>query len=310
MSNGDRSEVRALVLGATGLVGRCCLRRWAGRAGWRVSGTSHRQLLAGVEPLDLQDADATRRLIERERPSLVVISASNPYVDYCESHAEETRALNVTATLQAAAAAQGAGATTVFFSSDYVFDGNAAPYGEEDPIHPLNEYGRQKAEAERGVAALGPDHLTLRVSGVFGWETSRKNFVLQVVDRCRAGKPVRAATDVRYNPTYAANLPDVIAELYESGRRGLYHAAGAEELSRFDLAAAIMRAFGFDPSSAEAVDAAALQQPARRPLHSSLRTDKVRAHVKAPLWGAARALAHMKAEEPAWNSYLDQLAAR
>jgi dTDP-4-dehydrorhamnose reductase len=309
MSNGGRPEVRALILGATGLVGRYCLRRWSDRAGWRAAGTSHRQAPSGLEPLDLEDAAATRKLIERERPQLVVICASNPFVDYCETHPEETRALNVTATLQAAAAAREVGATAVFFSTDYVFDGEAAPYGEQDSVGPLNEYGRQKAEAERGVAALGPDHLILRVSGVFGWETSRKNFVLQVVDRCRAGKAVQAATDIRYNPTYAANLPDVIAELYENGRRGLYHAAGAEEFTRFDFAQTIARAFGFDASRVEPIGSTALKQPARRPLHSSLRTDKARAHVRAPLWGAAKALAHMKAEEPAWNAYVDAVKA-
>ena len=307
MTNGDRRETRALILGASGLVGHYCLRRWRERAGWRASGTSYPSGFPGLALLDIHDAAATRRAIAEAKPHLVVLCASNPFVDYCETHPEETRALNVTATLETARAAREAGATLVFFSSDYVFDGKAAPYKEDDPVAPLNEYGRQKAEADAKIAKLGPDHLILRLSGVFGWELGRKNFVLQVVDRYAAGRGVQAATDIRYNPTYAANLPDVIAELFETGRRGVYHAAGAEEVSRYDLAVEAARAFGLDASRVESILAETLKQPARRPAHSSLRTDKVRQAIRAPLLGAAKALAHMRSEEAAWNAYVDGL---
>lgn len=303
----DKKETRALVLGATGLVGHYCLRRWRDRPRWRVTGTSHRLRLPGLETIDIQDAAGTAALIRDTRPNLIALSASNPFVDYCEQHPQQTRAVNVEATLAVARAAKEAGATLVFFSTDYVFDGLKAPYGEGDPVSPLNDYGRQKVDAERGIAALGPDHLLLRISGVFGWEFSRKNLALQLVDRLRKGERMRVATDLRYNPTYAANLPDVIAELFEGDRRGLYHVAGAEEVSRYDLAVAAARAFELDRSRIEPVPYVAVSSPTPRPLHTSLRTDKVRSQVKAPLWGAQKALLHMRSEEAAWQSYVDGL---
>ncbi|MBI4347870.1 MAG: SDR family oxidoreductase [Elusimicrobia bacterium] len=299
----EPKPARALVLGAAGLVGHYCWRLLSKRPGWRVAGTYHKTPLAGLEKADLLDHAGTRAFIRDARPQLVIVAAANPFVDQCERLPQETRAVNVDATLAAASAAREAGATVVFFSSDYVFDGNGAPFGEGDPTAPLNEYGRQKVDAERGIAALGSDHLILRVSGVFGWELSRKNAVLQLVDRARSGRPVHAATDVRANPTYAANLPDVIAELWEGGRRGVYHAAGAEELTRFDFLSEAARAFALDPALVQKTTVASMHSPAKRPLHSSLRTDKVRSQVKAPLWGAARALAHMRAEEEAWTAY-------
>lgn len=303
----EKKETRALILGATGLVGHYCLRRWKERPRWRVSGTSHRLRLPGLETVDIQDAAATAALIRETQPHLIVVTASNPYVDYCEQHPQETRAVNVEATLAVARSAKDAGATLVFFSTDYVFDGRKAPYGEGEAVSPLNHYGRQKVEAERGIAALGPDHLLLRISGVFGWELSRKNLALQIVDRLRKGERMRVSTDLRYNPTYAANLPDVIAELFEGDRRGLYHVAGAEEVSRYDLATAAARAFELDRALIDPVPYSAVSSPTPRPLHTSLRTDKVRSQVKGPLWGALKALLHMRSEEAAWLAYVDGL---
>ena len=294
---------RALVLGATGLVGHYCWRSWSKRSGWTARGTWHKTPLPGLERADLLDEAQTKSLIRDARPNLVLIAAANPFVDHCERHPEETRAVNVDATLSAAAACVEAGATPVFLSSDYVFDGKRAPYGEGDAVAPLNHYGRQKVDAERGVARLGADHLIARISGVFGWELSRKNAVLQTVDRSRHGKPTHGAVDVRANPTYAANLPDVLAELWEGGRRGTYHVAGAEEFTRFDFFQAVARTWELDESLIHKATLAKMHSPATRPLHSSLRTDKIRSQANAPLWGAAKALAHMRAEEPAWLAY-------
>ena len=41
----------------------------------------------------------------------------------------------------------------VYISTDYVFDGQAAPYAHDDKANPLNSYGQLKLEGE--AAALG-----------------------------------------------------------------------------------------------------------------------------------------------------------
>lgn len=301
--------IRALVVGATGLLGHGLWREWSRRAGWEVVATARAASLPGLEAVDVEDRAAFGALVERVKPRVTVLLASNPHVDYCERHPEQTRKLNVDATVAAAASAAAAGSKFVFFSSDYVFDGKAGPYGEADPPNPINEYGRQKLESERGVARACPDSLILRISGLFGWELRRKNFVLQVVDALKAGRKLTAASDIRYNPTYAPNLAAVLAELVEKDCRGIYHAAGAEEFSRYDFAQEVARAFGLDDPLIEAVKQAELRSPTPRPLHTSLRTDKVRAASSSPLLGARKALRDMRRAEAEWERYAAGLQA-
>src|SRR5688572_33086851 len=175
--------MKVLIIGATGLLGNALLRAWSAVPGCAAAGTYRSQPLPGLEPLELEDAAATRALITRVRPDVVAIPASNPNVDGCETDPAGTRKLNVDANLSAARAAAEAGARVICFSSDYVFDGARGGYVEADEPRPINDYGRQKLDLERGLAGLGDRALVLRVSALYGWELKPRNFVLQVLDR-------------------------------------------------------------------------------------------------------------------------------
>lgn len=298
-------SVRALIIGATGLVGHSLLRDWRGRPGWEVRGSYHRNLFPGLDALDMLDAGAVRGALEGFQPDWVVLAASNPHVDYCETHPGESRRINVDAALRSARLALAGGARVVFFSSDYVFDGTRAPYREEDSQRPLSVYGRQKAEVESGLLSLAPDSLVLRLSGVFGWELARKNFVLQLLDRAALGLPTRAADDMRSKPTYAPDIARVLAELVESGARGVYHAAGSEELSRYEFALEAARIFGLPGRLVESVSMARLGAAAPRPPRSALDTGKLEAAVSSRMLGARQALEHMRRTQAEWSAYAE-----
>lgn len=299
--------MKTLLLGATGLLGHALWRDWARKPGWSVLGTSLGLPLPGLETLDVLDRKALKGVFDRYRPQATVMLASDPFVDGCQTDPKRSRPLNVDAACAGAEEAARVGSKFVFFSSDYVFGGTRAPYSETDPTDPLNEYGRQKVEAEAGIASACPDHLILRISGLFGWELRRKNFVLQVLDRLTSGSDLSAAEDIRYNPTYAPNLSEVTAQLLERGCRGIYHAVGADEYSRYDFARLIAEVFGLDNSKIRGVRQAELKLPAQRPANSSLSTKKLAGAVAAPLWGARQALEHMRDTRKDWEAYAASL---
>lgn len=295
-----------LVVGGTGLVGNALVRAWAAR-GRRVTGaTYHCHPSEAFRALDMQDAPGVARLLAELGPQAVAVPAANPHVDYCELHPEETRAVNVTGTLNVARACAERGIPMIFYSSDYVFDGLKGSYTEEDPVSPLSEYGRQKAETEAAVLALSPKNLVVRTSGAYGWQWEAKNFVLQVLRSLKDGKPMKVVHDVRYNPTYVENLAELACDLLDEGRSGVYHAVGADELSKIDFARLAAEVFGLDSSLLVPVSSKEFNPPAKRPAQSSLRTGKIRADAKTRIMGAREGLLAMKTFEPAWRAYAEK----
>jgi dTDP-4-dehydrorhamnose reductase len=290
MSNG--SDPRWLLLGASGLVGthfRAALR------GRDVVMTSHRTNLPGLVALDITDAAATTALVREARPDVIVVAAANASVEACEREPSATRAVNVDAVRRFAAAAPSA--VLVVFSSEYVFDGEAGPYREDDHVAPINEYGRQKAALEV-LASERAAHLVCRVSGVYGWSTARTSFVCQLVDRLRLGQRFRVPADQLITPTPAPDLAAAVVELVDIGARGTFHVAGPEVLPRPEFAQRAAESFGLDPDLLDPVPTAALGLVAPRPLRAGLRTDKLRAFLGRGLASSVDALAAMRQTEP------------
>jgi dTDP-4-dehydrorhamnose reductase len=281
---------RFLVIGGAGLVGSHVLRALRGRT---VTGTYHHAAYPGGVPLDVTDAKAVRERVHAARPDVVVLAAAAPYVERCEREPEATRAVNVEGTRAVAEAAAELSATLVVFSSEYVFDGARGEYSEDDPVAPLNEYGRQKAEIEE-IARRSGRHLVCRTSGVFGAEAARKNFVFQLVDALRAGRPFIVPADQLITPTEAASLAGAVVELVDRGLSGTFHVAGPERLPRPEFAARVARAFGLDAGLLRSVPTSDLGLAARRPLRAGLRDDRLRAalgHGLTPVDDALRELA-------------------
>ena len=292
-----------MVIGGTGLVGNALLRTWTSRGADVAAATYHCHASGSFLQLDMQDEARVRELLGRHRPAVVAVPAANPFVDYCEQHPAETRRVNVDGTLNVARACRDLGARMIFYSSDYVFDGSKGVYTEEDATCPINEYGRQKAEAERGVLAADPRNIVLRTSGAYGWQWEPKNFVLQIRAKLSSGQEMKVADDIRYNPTYVENLAEITAELVEAGAAGVYHVVGAEEIVRFEFAARVAKAFGLDTSLLKPTSMSKLGSPTPRPKESSLRTDKVRAAVSVHPIGVDAGLRRMLLQEADWRDY-------
>lgn len=297
-----RVSERILVIGGTGLVGNALVRTWQKRGAKVVGATYHCHPGEHFRKLDMQDARAVAELLAEVKPRLVAVPAANPHVDYCELNPQETRRTNVSGTINVARACQAAGVRMIFFSSDYVFDGEQGLYKETDKPCPINEYGRQKAEAEAAVLALNAANLVIRTSGAYGWQWEQKNFVLQIINKLRLGQAIKVVSDIRYNPTYVENLAEVTADL-AAGSGGIFHVVGADTVARVEFARRAARVFGLDESLIEGVSSLEFKSPTPRPKESGLNTDKAGAAARTPLWGVDQGLAHMRKTENEWAAY-------
>ncbi len=278
--------MRTLIIGASGLVGGALRAEFPG-----ALGTYFRAAASGLEPLDITDAGAVERLVKRVAPELILLPAAQPNVDRCELEPEESARTNVEGTRHVAEAAAAAGARLVFFSTDYVFDGQGGPYAPDAPPHPINVYGRHKLEAERIVARTVANHLVVRACGVYGYQPSGKNFVMALARLGAARDPMRVPSDQWGTPTLAESLAAAVRELVLAGHRGIVHPVGPDYLTRIDFARLAAAAFGYDPGFLQPVTTPELRQPAARPLRGGVDNRSTQALLRTPLVGARAGLA-------------------
>ena len=106
---------------------------------------------------------------------------------------------------------------------------------EEDPLSPVTDYGRAKAEAEVRVALAHADALLVRTSLLYGGDTPSKH-------ELSAHDPeFTFFTNEIRSPVQVGDLAQALLELAELDVSGPLHVAGADDVSRAEFAELIAR---------------------------------------------------------------------
>ncbi len=183
--------------------------------------------------LDLTDFAAVRAEFHRQRPQLVIHCAALTGSRDCEATPGLARRLNTEVTALLAELA--AEIPLVFLSTDLVFDGRAGNYDETAPLNPLSVYAETKVAAEEAVRA-NPNHLIIRTSLNGGTSPSGDRGFNELIRRAwKEGQAVKLFTDEFRSPIAAEITARAIWELVGQGRTGVYHVAGSERLSRYQI---------------------------------------------------------------------------
>jgi len=215
------------VTGAGGLIGSYLVRNPPRNlADTRIVGLTRQQL-------DLIDFAAVRQDFARDQPRLVIHCAALSKSPACQAQPALAWKLNVELTrLLTDLAAE---IPLVFFSSDLVFDGKQGFYDESAQVNPLSIYAETKAVAEKAVLD-NPRHFVIRTSLNGGRSPSGdRGFNEEMRNAWAAGRTLKLFTDEFRCPIAASVTAQAAWELALSGKPGLYHLAGAERLSRWEI---------------------------------------------------------------------------
>lgn len=283
--------MRVVITGAAGQVGRNLVRQSRDRGYW-VGGTFKARRPAGsldaVEALDKSDPVACDAVLDRLRPDVVIDTGALHNVDYCEAHPDEADAVNHRGTQNLARSAHRVGARLVFVSTDFVFDGaRNGPYSETDTPRPQSAYARSKLAGETATLSVDGRNLVVRPSVIYSWLDTREraesssgkglNFGTWLVEEVAAGRPVRIVEDQVASPTLASDLAGAILALVAADAHGVFHAAGATAVTRYEFSRQLVRGLSIDTDRVIPVATATLQQKAVRPMNSSLASDRLAA---------------------------------
>ncbi len=286
--------MKILLTGASGLVGSAFAQA-ATRRGHHVIGlvgayTGNVPGLAEKRPLDLTNEAALTAVVLETFPEAIVNCAAVAEPGQCDADPARAQALNVALPEQLARLAHHLSAKLIHLSSEQVFDGTSAEaYTVKSPVKPINLYARQKAESERLVLAAAPAlAITLRVPLLSGNSLGAQRSIHErLFAAWAAGQTPQVYTDEFRQPCTAGNLAELMVELLERNDvRGVFHWAGAELLSRHEIARRIRTHFKLSDSAAPLAAITRAGDPraaSKRPARLGLDLKPLAGVVKTPL---------------------------
>ena len=251
-------NMRVLIFGATGMLGKALMRRWSGAEVVGL-GSSH---------ADIRVPEQVSSAVKQAMPDWIVLAAAYTDVDGCEINPTLAASVNTQGAVNVAKAAVDSGAHLLFISTDYVFNGrNNSPYIVGDRRQPINSYGKSKADAEEKIVGILPDCCIVRTSWLFGPEG--KCFPDTILKLAASRSEIDVVNDQRGSPTYTLDLADAIVKLCRSDARGIIHCTNSGDCTWYEFAAQILRQAG-SQTQVRPTTSERFVRPAERPRYSVL----------------------------------------
>lgn len=239
--------------------------------------------------LDLTDFDAVRQAFNQHQPRLVIHCAALSKSPECQANPALAHRLNVEVTRLLSELASNI--PMIFLSSDLVFDGETGNYDESASVNPLSIYAETKVAAER-IILTNPKHTIIRTSLNGGASPAgNRGFNEELRRAWQAGINQRLFTDEFRSPIPAQVTARAVWELAGRDQPGLYHLAGSERLSRWQIGELLASRW---PQLNPKIEPASLREynGAPRPPDTSLNCAKAQKLLSFPLPGLTQWLAN------------------
>ncbi len=260
--------MKIIIIGSTGQLGTDLMKT-----------LKHKHEVIGLTHQDIEVTDYNSCLIlKKHHPDVIINTAAFHKTDQCEEEPLKTFSVNAIGTRNVATISKEIGATTIFISTDYVFDGSKnEPYKEDDTPNPINTYGISKLAGEL-YTKQNPKHYIIRLASLFGVAgASGKggNFVETMITKAKKNETIHVVDDMWMSPTYTKDAATTIKKIMELKLPfGTYHAANRGYCTWFQFAKEIFKITDLDPAI-KPIRTHQLKTKARRPRFSALRSIKL-----------------------------------
>ncbi|MEM2742009.1 MAG: dTDP-4-dehydrorhamnose reductase [Nitrososphaeria archaeon] len=260
--------MKIAVIGSTGQLGSDLM---------KVLKQSHEVVGLTHKDIEVTDPQSCKILIKHS-PDVIINTAAYVKVDQCEVEPDKAFKVNAIGAKNVAETSVEIGATVVFISTDYVFDGSRGkPYTEDDTPNPINSYGISKLAGEL-FTRQNPKYYIIRVASLFGVAgASGKdgNFVETIIAKARKNEPISVVDDMWMSPTYTKDAALVIKKVLELRLPyGIYHATNKGYCTWFQFAKEIFKLTGIK-ADLKPIKTYQLQMKAKRPQFSALESIKL-----------------------------------
>lgn len=270
---------KILITGGTGLLGKALVEELGSASELVATYFGDYEFKGGIryEKADVRDRDGYDTLFKSFRPEVLVHTASIGSPDFAEKFRELTWQINIGGVENMIGLCEKYGTKLVFISSNGIYDGDNAPYGEEDLARPVNYYGETKLAGEKLVTKSRVPAAIVRPILMYGWHYAeeRPNIVTGAIARLIRGESMNVYDDVFSNPLLSNCCAAAIRALIERDKYEAFNLAGKNRVSIFELIRETAGVFGFDPSLVKPVKQGFFNELVPRPKDTSYRTEKM-----------------------------------
>ena len=197
-----------------------------------------------IDEMDITDAKQVREVITKGGYDAVVHCAAWTAVDKAEDMKEACRKVNKEGTENIAQVCEALDIPIMYFSTDYVFNGQGSePWKEYHKRAPLNVYGQTKYEGELAVEKLAK-HFIIRIAWVFG--KNGNNFIKTMLRLGKERGAVSVVNDQIGSPTYTYDLAKLVLDMIQSDKYGTYPATNEGICSWYEFACEIFKQAGMN----------------------------------------------------------------
>jgi len=261
-----------LLIGSDGQLGTDILNVFGSKNKMSVKGLT-------IKDLDITDTAKTKKIIETNKPEVVINTAAYHNVPECEKNPEKSFLVNTIAVKNLANICRSFNIKLVHFSTDYVFDGlKKKPYTEEDVPNPLNVYAVSKLAGEFFVKQLA-NYYVIRVASLFGSAgclgKGGTNFIESILKLSETNEKLQVTANITSSPTYTFDAANALFEMLKDNYPpGLYHLTNSGYCTWYEFAQEIFKLSNMKVKL-EPREEQEEQAGVRRPLFSALRSKKI-----------------------------------
>ncbi len=232
--------------------------------------------------LDITNPEEIRQVIAKFSPDCLIHTAAMTNVDACETDKEGCWKLNVDALDFIMDAARHTGTHLIHLSTDFIFDGTAGPYKEDDLPAPLSYYGLSKEASEQHLQQYSHAWTIIRTIIVYGIvkDMSRTNIVLWAKKALSENKEINVVDDQFRSPTLAEDLADACITAAIRQKTGIFNVSGKDFMSILELVERVADHYGLKKELIRPIKSDTLNQAAKRPPRTGFILDKAYAELE------------------------------
>lgn len=262
---------KILVTGASGFLGTRICRHF------RYLSDTYTVIAPSHAEMDLTELKSVMDKFKENVPEIVIHCAAISDVRSCEDNPDFSYRINVEGTKAIAKACAEYHSKLIFCSSDQIYFGSGTmdAHKEDEEVNPVNQYGRQKREAESVCLSYCSDAAALRLSWMYDHlqvnADEHGDFLRSLMDALKQNQPVSYPVYDYRGITYVQDVVGSLEKVFDLPG-GIYNFGSPNDMNTFDTVKNFIRELGLDEKKVTANE----QAFAGNPRNIRMNIDKIK----------------------------------